>query len=167
MKLTAEVLDAMVSAGCTAEQIAAAVKAAMVGGDEAAAERRERDRIRKREQRFQENANKNNARVQSVPRTDADIPSSPEVSPTPPFLTPPSIYPLRPLKGALPPLVSISSGRFIRTGSENGTPRSLSSKPSSVLIFKPFSMAFTDTPPKLTTGRGAILRRGSCHCSVR
>lgn len=51
MKLSPAVLDAMLEAGCTAEQIVAAVKAAACEDEEVAAERRERERLRKREQR--------------------------------------------------------------------------------------------------------------------
>lgn len=51
MTLSPSVLDAMLSAGCTAEQIVAAVKAASHDAEEHAAERRERDRVRKREER--------------------------------------------------------------------------------------------------------------------
>lgn len=51
MKLSPAVLDAMLAAGCTAEQIVAAVKAAAGEQDQVAAERRERDRLRKRTER--------------------------------------------------------------------------------------------------------------------
>jgi hypothetical protein len=86
MKLTPHVIDAMLAAGCTAEQIAAAVKAAMHQDDESQADRRERDRVRKREQRAREKNNENNDRVQSVTRTardGADTPSDKEAPHTP------------------------------------------------------------------------------------
>lgn len=43
-----DVLDALVESGCTAEQIASAVKAACASADKAKAARREKDRIRKK-----------------------------------------------------------------------------------------------------------------------
>lgn len=43
-----DVLDALVASGCTAEQIASAVKAACASADKAKAARREKDRIRKK-----------------------------------------------------------------------------------------------------------------------
>jgi hypothetical protein len=45
LTLSPAVLDAMLAAGCTAEQIVAAVKAASHDAEEAAAARRERDRL--------------------------------------------------------------------------------------------------------------------------
>lgn len=77
MKLTPHVIDAMLAAGCTAEQIGAAVKAAMREDGESQADRRERDRIRKRDQRAREKFSKNNDRVHSVTRTNADAVDNP------------------------------------------------------------------------------------------
>lgn len=51
MSLSPAVLDAMLSAGCTAEQIVAAVKASAHEAEEADAARREKERLRKRGQR--------------------------------------------------------------------------------------------------------------------
>lgn len=96
MKLTAHVIDAMLAAGCTAEQIAAAVKAAMLEDDESQADRRERDRIRKREQRAREKDNKNNGRVHGVTRTDADSADNPldkDAPHTPQEINPPRSEP--------------------------------------------------------------------------
>jgi hypothetical protein len=96
----------MLAAGCTAEQIGAAVKAALTIDDESQAERREKDRIRKREQRERENANKNNDSVHDVTRTRADIADpSPEgfLSPEPPILPNPQPVPPSPPKGGSSP----------------------------------------------------------------
>lgn len=106
MKLTAEVIDAMIAAGCTAEQIGAAVKAAMHHDEASVSERRERDRIRKREERARKKTNENNNRVRSVTRTtmdSADNLPSPEVSPHTPLPKPlPSIPPSPPKGGSSP-----------------------------------------------------------------
>lgn len=88
MKLSPAVIDAMLLTGCSAEQIAAAVKAAMRVDDESVAERREKDRVRKREERAIKKVNKNNDSVQSVQRTPQDNEDTPspdkEKPPTPP-----------------------------------------------------------------------------------
>lgn len=49
-----DVLDALVASGCTAEQIASAVKAACASADKVKAARRERDKLRKRAKRAAE-----------------------------------------------------------------------------------------------------------------
>lgn len=54
VSLTPAVLDAMVQAGCTAEQIAAAVKASMADEEARAEQKRAKDRERKRRQRAKE-----------------------------------------------------------------------------------------------------------------
>ena len=90
--IDAAVLDAMVAAGCTAEQVAAAVKASLVADRDAAGARREADRLRKRRQRDRENTAKSNtaselSRGQTVTDWDAPSPSpvsDKEKSPTPP-----------------------------------------------------------------------------------
>lgn len=81
------VLDAMVSAGCTREQIVAAVKADLRELSETAAERREKDRIRKREQRAREKEMKSNVASdmsRGQPVTACDSADKKENSPTPP-----------------------------------------------------------------------------------
>jgi len=50
------ILDALVASGCTAEQIASAVKAACASAEKIKADRRERDKLRKRAERSAANA---------------------------------------------------------------------------------------------------------------
>ena len=91
MSLTPAVLDAMVKAGCTAEQIVAAVKASMGEVEARTEEKRTRDRERKRRQRTREREGHEVSRGQSVTAADIDAPPSPpppSLSPTPPNLTP-------------------------------------------------------------------------------
>jgi hypothetical protein len=89
------VIDAMVATGCTAEQIAAVVKADAHAEIERIAAKREADRIRKREQRARESATKTTlasamSRGQAVtPQDNADTPPPPKESPqTPKEITP-------------------------------------------------------------------------------
>lgn len=86
MTLPAAVLDAMLEAGCTAEQIVAAVKAAAQEQDARTARRREADAIRKRRQREREAVRHDMSRGQSVTNADDADTVSPkkETSPTPP-----------------------------------------------------------------------------------
>lgn len=93
------VIDAMVASGCTAEQIAAVVKAAMSADAERLAEKREYDRIRKRDQRAR-NTPTITTIVSELSKghsgTNGDIvdidyaPPSPKESPHTPKETPPS-----------------------------------------------------------------------------
>jgi len=50
--ITAAILDAMVSSGCTAEQIAAVVKAHLVEAEMKADEKRQKDALRQRRHRL-------------------------------------------------------------------------------------------------------------------
>lgn len=89
MSIKPEIIDAMVASGCTAEQIAAVVKADMRADEEAKAERRERDRVRKRNQRDAEKVAKS-ITASEMSRGQTRIPrDTPEtkVSPTPPSKT--------------------------------------------------------------------------------
>lgn len=81
--------------------------------------------------------------------------------PHPLLLNPFNPYPLRPLKGALPPPISIGFGRSTPTRSASETPRRLSPRRSSGPMSKPCSPASGAMPPRPTTGRGAIRPRGS------
>lgn len=116
MSVIATALKHMLAAGMDPEAIVAAVaemeREMAPDVDRAAEKRREWDRERKRKQR-------NSALSGGSPvetggnQVDVGALSSPEVSPHTPFLTPPILYPLRPLKGALPPRRSTrSSPRF-------------------------------------------------------
>lgn len=101
-----EVLDAMLHAGCSAEQIAAAVKAAIAADEGRRAEKRAADAARKRRSRSAVSVV--SADVTQCPRDIADTPrpSETRVSPTPPSQTQPP--PVRPLKGAhYPPEVVV------------------------------------------------------------
>lgn len=77
------VLDAMLAAGCTAEQIVAAIKADGLAEVDKVAARRERDRLRKRRERDRKNADNSMpaslvSRGQGVtPRDTAETPSPP------------------------------------------------------------------------------------------
>lgn len=83
MSLSSAVIDAMIAAGCTAEQLGAAMKAANGEVDARAARKREADAARKRRQRANVTQCHADADGQSV--TDADNPSpKKETSPTPP-----------------------------------------------------------------------------------
>ena len=97
------VIDAMLAAGCTAEQIAAVVKADARADAEKVAARREADRIRKRESRSREKQDKTTfasdlSRGQTVTARDAvDTVSPKEIPPTPPKeITPSRITPSTP-----------------------------------------------------------------------
>lgn len=94
-----EVLDAMVAAGCTAEQIVAAVKASMAGEEERKASRRANNAERQR--RFRER-NKSNA-LHDVTGVSNAAPSSPEVSPHTPLPNPSNHLPPSPPKGGSSP----------------------------------------------------------------
>lgn len=71
MSITPAVLDAMVASGCTAEQIAAAVKASMAEQENKAEAKREKDRERKRRQRARD-AGDSHAESRDVTRTECD-----------------------------------------------------------------------------------------------
>ncbi|MEQ1405656.1 hypothetical protein ABK249_11995 [Neorhizobium sp. Rsf11] len=100
MTISAEVLDAMLAAGCTAEQIVAAVKA-----DAAAVEaRREAKRAGNAERQRRFRRNKSNALQGVTGRDSCDTPSSPEgSSPTPPSPKPLQSIPPSPPKGGSSP----------------------------------------------------------------
>lgn len=86
MSLPDAVIDAMVNAGCTAEQLAAAIKAANAEGDE----RRERKRANnvERQRRYRErHAGDDNARNALPSVTERDSVTDPALSPSP-FLSP-------------------------------------------------------------------------------
>lgn len=111
MSLPNSVIDAMVAAGCSVEQLAAAVKAASGDMDARTARKREVDAARKRRQRANNSESHDMSRGQSVTPSDiADDPLSPkESSPTPPKeITP---YPQNPStpKGVSSPLVETDS----------------------------------------------------------
>lgn len=97
MTITADVLDAMIAAGCTAKQLAAAVRADEKANAERLAKKREQNRIRQRNHRER---NARNA-LQSVTERD---PLSPEgLPPTPPNPKPLSPIPPSPPKGGSSP----------------------------------------------------------------
>lgn len=122
MSLSPAIIDAMLAAGCTALQIAEAVKASLREEEEQRAEARERRRIqnRVRQQKYRDNSKARNATLRVIERYDALLPSSPNspkgFSPTPPFPKPlnPSnpITPLAPLKGGIPPTKNSLSAAF-------------------------------------------------------
>lgn len=86
MSLSPVILDAMLAAGCTAEQIVAAVKAEAQEQDARAARKREADAARKRRQREKETVGHAESRGHSVTGADSADMVSPkkETSPTPP-----------------------------------------------------------------------------------
>ena len=88
MSLTPSMIDAMLAAGCTAEQIAAVVKASLVDGEAKAAEKRAKDAERQRKSR----ANRGLSRDVTVTECDErDELLDKEKSPTPPKeINPPS-----------------------------------------------------------------------------
>lgn len=89
MTISPAVLDAMVAAGCTAEQIAAVVKADMAANDDKRADKRAKDAERQRRHRAR------NAESQPVTRDTCDtLPPSPAPLSSPP--TPPPIIPQTP-----------------------------------------------------------------------
>lgn len=104
------VIEAMKAAGIPAEQILSVVEDALRRDAEIKAERREADRIRKRESRAAEKLAKSTVASavsdgqNRIPADSADTPSSPEVSPHTPFPNPNIPEPLSPLKG--PPFPS-------------------------------------------------------------
>jgi hypothetical protein len=81
MSLSPAILDAMVSAGCTAEQIAAAVKADMAEQEQRADAKRVKDRERKRRQRSRD-VTDSHAMSHDVTRTGCDNQDNP-LSPSP------------------------------------------------------------------------------------
>lgn len=90
--LRAEVIDAMLQAGCTAEQIAAAVKAAIAADSAAEEARKESKRAGNAErQRRLRNARNALSRVTERYERDEALPPHPpqKVSPEPPSKTPP------------------------------------------------------------------------------
>lgn len=86
MTISPAILDAMLAAGCTAEQIVAAVKADAQEQDARAARKREVDAARKRRQRERDSSGHAESRGHGV--TDADgvdtVSPKKETSPTPP-----------------------------------------------------------------------------------
>jgi hypothetical protein len=84
--LKPEVIDALVAAGVTAEQLAAAMKADHAQEEVRRAAKREKDAERQRRYRLSRSVTRDNALQGVTPRD----PPSPEVSPTPPS------YPLSP-----------------------------------------------------------------------
>jgi hypothetical protein len=94
------VLDAMVASGCTAEQIAAAVKASCVAAERAAEERRAKDRARKQKSRGVTRCHAESDGIRDVTRTGEESTDNAEtvsLSPVPPSSPPhPPNNPLTP-----------------------------------------------------------------------
>ena len=81
MTIRPEIIDAMLEAGCTREQIAAVVKADALAEAEKVAGRREKDRIRQRNNRAKSNIASDTSRGHRVtPRDTADPPTPPSCS---------------------------------------------------------------------------------------
>ena len=81
MTLTASIIDAMLASGCTAEQMAAVMKAALADAEAKAAEKRAKDEERQRKSR----ANRTVSHPVTVtPRDKCDTPLDKETPPTPP-----------------------------------------------------------------------------------
>jgi hypothetical protein len=110
------VLRSMLDAGCTAEQIVAVAENAVRAAEERAAEKREKDRLRKRAEREEKKNRKNNDGVLDVRRTtgtnedNSDNPSSFEVSPRTPLPKTSNPIPPSPPKGGSSPQLAKPNG---------------------------------------------------------
>lgn len=176
MSLSPAIIDAMLAAGCTALQIAEAVKASLREEEEQRAEARERRRIqnRVRQQKYRDNSKARNATLRVIERYDALLPSSPNspkgFSPTPPFPKPlnPSnpITPLAPLKGGIPPRkirsqpLSRPSGADTRNVLVGETPKRLLNGLGSGQTSMQSWLGWIGMFGSEMTGRGVILRHG-------
>lgn len=114
MTISPAVLDAMVAAGCTAEQIAAVVKADMAANEDKRAEKRSKDAERQRRHRAR------NAESHSVTRDTSDTSPSSPVPLVPPSQTLP---PIIPQSSSPPPSLRSATKRASRLPDDWALPR--------------------------------------------
>lgn len=147
MSLSAAILDAMVASGCTAEQIAAVVKAALASDDARLEQKREKDRERKRRQRH--------AMSRAVTRTDAESTDTPlsrppnDINSNPPTHTPGEQTPARVRADDFPKPDFCESDQLWRDFKANRKAKRLPCTPSAhaKLIRDIHALADEDWPP--------------------
>ena len=90
MSLTPAMIDAMVETGCTAEQIAAVVKASMAETEARQSEKRANDRQRQRRHRASRDVTVTDRDTQIKPLDKKDPHTPKKIKPNPPPIVPPS-----------------------------------------------------------------------------
>lgn len=86
VSLTPAIIDAMVASGCTVEQMAAVMKAALAGEDSRKVEKRAKDAERQRNHRSKNTSTSRNVTV--TPRDTCDAPPPNDIYSNPPPVTP-------------------------------------------------------------------------------